>query len=281
MNEDSSMRPLKHRHILGTRVDATSYADATARIVRWAQARESRYVCVCTVHMIMEAYDSDSFRDIVNGADLVTPDGMPLVWTLRVTGIRHTPRVDGPSLTPYICEGAAKAGIPIGVYGGTEQSQADFRKAMQMRYPDLKIACTISPPFRPLTKEDDARYEREIIESGARIILVAFGCPKQERWMVARRGRIPVVMVGVGAALDFQSGLLRRAPIWMQKMGLEWFFRLMMEPRRLLPRYARHNPRFIFLLLAQLLHLRKFDPGTHDEGRSGQLTSAGAKPKNH
>jgi N-acetylglucosaminyldiphosphoundecaprenol N-acetyl-beta-D-mannosaminyltransferase len=270
MNEKDTIQPLKSRRILGTRVDATSYADATARILQWARARESRYVCVCTVHMIMEAYDSESFREIVNGADLVTPDGMPLVWTMRVTGIRHTPRVDGPSLTPYICEGAARAGIPICVYGGTEQSQADFRKAMQMRYPGLKIACMISPPFRPLTKEDDARYEREIVESGAGIVLVAFGCPKQERWMMDRRGHIPVVMVGVGAALDFQSGLLRRAPMWMQKLGLEWFFRLLMEPRRLLPRYARHNQRFIFLLLAQLLHLRKFDGSSHEEGHGHQ-----------
>jgi N-acetylglucosaminyldiphosphoundecaprenol N-acetyl-beta-D-mannosaminyltransferase len=259
-----------HRYILGTRVDATSYDDATGRITRWAQAGESRYVCVCTVHMIMEGHDSDSFRAIVNGADLVTPDGMPLVWMLRAKGFRHTPRVDGPSLTPHICAGAARAGIPIGVYGGTEQSQADFKKAMQARYPNLKIACMISPPFRPLKPEEDEQYERQITESGARIILVAFGCPKQERWMVARRGRIPVVMVGVGAALDFQSGLLRRAPIWMQKMGLEWFFRLLMEPRRLLPRYARHNPRFIFLLLAELLHLRHFDPGSHGEGRERQ-----------
>ena len=266
------MNDLQHRFIIGTRVDATSYADATARIVRWAQAGESRYVCICTVHMIMEAYDSESFRSIVNGADLVTPDGMPLVWTLRVTGIRHTPRVDGPSLPPYICEAAAKAGVPIGVYGGTEQSQADFRKAMGVRYPALKIACAISPPFRPLTEEEDLRYEREIIDSGARIILVAFGCPKQERWMGARRGRIPVAMVGVGAALDFQSGILRRAPVWMQKAGLEWFFRLMIEPRRLLPRYARHNPRFIFLLLAQLLGLRRFD--------TPSPAKAGTKAKN-
>lgn len=261
------MTDLQHRYILGTRVDATSYADATARILHWAEAGESRYVCICTVHMVMEAYDSGAFQEIVNGADLVTPDGMPLVWTLRVTGIRHTPRVDGPSLTPYICEAAAKAGIPIGVYGGTERSQADFKKAMQARYPGLKIVCMISPPFRQLTPEEDARYERQITESGARLILVAFGCPKQERWMNARHGRIPAVMVGIGAALDFQSGLLRRAPVWMQRMGLEWFFRLLMEPRRLLPRYARHNPRFIVLLLAQLLHLRRFDSRRHEEGR--------------
>src|ERR1043166_1399964 len=132
------MPALPHRHILGVRVDATSYTDATERIIRWALGGESRYVCICSVHGIMESRDSESFRDILNGADLVTPDGMPLVWTLRMLGLHRTPRCDGPSLPPYICEGAARAGIPIGVYGGTEESQVGFKRAMQARFPDLK-----------------------------------------------------------------------------------------------------------------------------------------------
>ena len=164
-----------------------------------------------------------------------------------------------PSLTLYICEAAFRNGIPIGAHGGTEQSQADFKRIMQAHYPNLKIACMISPAFRELTKED-TWCERDVVALGARIILVAFGCPKQERYIIARRGQIPVVTVGAGAVLDFQSGLQIRVPVWMQEIGLELFFPLIMEPRRSWPRYARHNPRHIVLLLAQLLHLRNFAP---------------------
>jgi len=247
-------------------VDATSYADATARILQWARAGESRYVCVCNVHMVMEAYDARDFQKVVNQADLVTPDGMPLVWVLRVMGFRHTPRVDGATLTYNICEAAAREGIPIALYGGGEETIAAFTAFAKRTFPGLRIVDVISPPYRELTAEDVESHVRELAKSEAKIVLVALGCPKQERWMAEHKPRLNAVMVGIGAALDFHAGRVPRAPRWMQKSGLEWFFRLMMEPRRLWRRYLIHNPRFILLLLAQRLHLRQFDPANGGKG---------------
>ena len=259
------MTDLQHRFILGTRVDATSNTDATARILRWAKARESRYVCVCNVHMVMEAHDAPDFQKVVNAADLVTPDGMPLVWVLRVLGIRHTPRVDGSALTWHVCESAAREGIPIALYGGSEETIAAFTAFANQHFPGLRIVDSISPPYRPLTAADVEADTQKLAASEAKIVLVALGCPKQERWMAERKSRLNAVMIGIGAALDFHAGRIPRAPRWMQKTGLEWLFRLMMEPRRLWRRYLIHNPRFILLLLAQLLHLRNFGPNDQDK----------------
>ncbi len=266
MKEQVIIQPLEHRHILGTWVDATSYPDATSRILQWARAGESRYVCVCNVHMVMEAHDAADFRKIVNAADLVTPDGMPLVWVLRVMGIRRTPRVDGSALTFHVCEAAAREGVPIALYGGSEETVAAFTAFAERHFPGIRIVDAISPPYRALTPEDIESHTQALAASEAKIVLVALGCPKQERWMAERKPRLHAVTIGIGAALDFHAGRVPRAPSWMQKSGLEWFFRLMMEPRRLWRRYLIHNPRFILLLLTQLLHLRNFDSNDHNRG---------------
>jgi len=267
MNEKTTMQPLESRRILGTRVDATSYDDATARILRWAQARESRYVCVCNVHMVMEAHDAGDFQKVVNAADLVTPDGMPLVWVLRVMGIRHTPRVDGSTLTFHVCKAAAREGVPIALYGGSEETVAAFTVFAKNNFPGIRIVDVISPPYRALTPEDVEAHVQKLAASEAKIVLVALGCPKQERWMGEHKSQLNAVMIGIGAALDFHAGRVPRAPSWMQYSGMEWFFRLMMEPRRLWRRYLIHNPRFILLLLTQLLHLRNFN--SDDRERTG------------
>lgn len=242
------------------RVDATSYADATGRVLAWARAGESRYVCVATVHMVMEAYDDPSFRRVVNDGDLVTPDGMPLVWMLRALGVRGQERVYGPDLTLHVCRAAALGSVPVGFYGGHPDALDSLLRNLRTRFPQLQVAYAFSPPFRPLTQEEDARVVEEINSSGARILFVGLGCPKQERWMAAHRGRVRSVMLGVGAAFDFHAGRVRQAPRWMQSAGLEWLFRLAMEPRRLWRRYAKHNPRFAVLALAQLLGMRRFVP---------------------
>jgi len=246
---------LEHRRVVAMRIDATSYEDASRRVVRWAREGRSAYVCVASVHMVMEAFDSVELRRVVNGASLVTPDGMPLVWALRGLGVREASRVYGPELMPHVVEKAAHEGVPIGLYGGTPESMETLCRVLKERYPSVKIVCGISPPFRPLTPEEDEAVTREIVSSGARILFVGIGCPKQERWMVAHKERIPAVMVGVGAAFDFHTGRVRQAPRWMRSAGLEWAFRLMMEPRRLWKRYAKHNPRFVALVLLQLMGL--------------------------
>jgi N-acetylglucosaminyldiphosphoundecaprenol N-acetyl-beta-D-mannosaminyltransferase len=247
--------PLEYHHILGMRVDATSYEDATQRILAWAQQRESKCVCAANVHMTMETYDNPKFAQVVNNADLVTPDGMPLVWALRALGVKSASRVYGPTLTLDVCQAAASMGISIALYGGTPDSLAAFTDFLEQRFPNINIVCQISPPFRQLTTQEDADYTRQIVESGAQIVFVGIGCPRQEFWIAQHKNRIPAVMLGVGAAFDFHSGRVKQAPIWMQKIGLEWLFRLKMEPKRLWKRYFKHNPRFLIFFFMQLINM--------------------------
>ena len=244
---------LASRYVLGMRVDATSYEDASQHVVQWAREGRSAYVCVATVHMTMEAFDSSAFLRVVNGADLVTPDGRPLVWALRSLGIKDATQVRGTDLTTHVVERAARERVPIGLYGGTPELLQRFARTLKSRYPGTRVVCQIAPPFRPLTPEEDKRVTQEIVSSGARIVFVGIGCPKQERWMVLHKERIPAVMLGVGAAFDFHTGRVRQAPHWMQVAGLEWVFRLLMDPKRLWKRYAKHNPRFVALFLLELL----------------------------
>jgi N-acetylglucosaminyldiphosphoundecaprenol N-acetyl-beta-D-mannosaminyltransferase len=250
---------LVSRSVLGTRVDATSYEDASERVVQWAGEERSAYVCVAATHLIMEAHDSATLRYAVNSAALVTPDGRPLVWALKTLGVKDAYQVRGTDLMTHVVERAARENVPIGLYGGTPQSLEALVRALETRFPGVQVACQISPPFRPLTSEEDEAVTHEITASGSRILFVGIGCPKQERWMVAHKERIPAVMVGVGAAFDFHAGRVRQAPRWMQEVGLEWAFRLIMNPRRLWKRYAKQNPRFVWLFLLQLLGARRFD----------------------
>jgi N-acetylglucosaminyldiphosphoundecaprenol N-acetyl-beta-D-mannosaminyltransferase len=244
---------LNSRIILHTRTDSTSYSDAAARVLAWARSRESRYVCVANVHVTMEAYDSEEYRAVVNGADLVTADGMPLVWALRLFGVSDATRVYGPTLTAHVLERAAATGVAVGFYGASDQVLERLLAACGRLFPGLRVAYAYSPPFRQLTAEEDAAVVKEINDSGAAVLFVGLGCPKQERWMAAHRGPVRATMLGVGAAFDFLAGAKPQAPAWMQRAALEWVYRLCTEPRRLWRRYAYHNPRFIVLLAAQYL----------------------------
>jgi len=243
----------KDHFILGMRVDATSYSMATQQVLDWARAGQSRCVCVANVHVVMEAHDDPAFRAYINAADLITPDGMPLVWMLRRLGVRDQQRVYGPELTLWVAKAATQAGLPIGLYGGSPQANDGLARSLQEHFPGLRIAYRYSPPFRPLSDKEDAQVVDAINTSGTRILLVGLGCPKQERWMAEHRGLIAAVMLGIGAAFDFHSGLKPQAPYWMQQAGLEWLFRLINEPRRLWRRYLYYNPRFVWLALLQLI----------------------------
>lgn len=243
---------LESRPVTGMRVDATSYDDASARVLRWAAERRSAYVCVANVHMAMEAAGSPDFRRIVGEADLVTPDGRPLVWALRLLRVKRATQVRGTDLVAEVAARAAGEGVPVGLYGSTPEVLGELTEELRRRLPGLDVACGVSPPFRELSPEEDGELTRRVAESGARILFVGLGCPKQERWMAAHRGRVPAVMIGVGAAFEFHAGRVPQAPRWMQSAGLEWAYRLYREPRRLWRRYARHNPRFVALLALQL-----------------------------
>jgi N-acetylglucosaminyldiphosphoundecaprenol N-acetyl-beta-D-mannosaminyltransferase len=234
-------------YILGMKVHATSYNQSTETILGWAASLESRYVCVANVHMVMEAYDSESFRTRINRADLVTPDGMPLVWLLRRQGAHGATRVYGPDLTLHVLEASEKAGVPVGFLGGRATVLDALIEKLRADYPRLQVVYTHAPPFRPLTDEENSSMIQQIRESGARLLFVGLGCPKQESWMADNSAQLDVVMIGVGAAFDFLSNSIPQAPRWMMAAGLEWAFRFIQEPRRLWRRYLKHNSRFLIL----------------------------------
>jgi len=259
---------LAHRAILGMRVDALTYPETIDRVVRWARAGEGRTVGVATVNNVMEGHDDPSFRDVMNGCDLVTPDGTPLVWGLRLLGVNDATRVYGPELTPRLLARAAEAGVPVGFYGGSPEVIEALRAVAADRWPALEIAYAYSPPFRTLDDREDEETVRAIVASGARILFVGLGCPKQERWMDEHRDRLPLVQLGVGAAFDFLAGTKRQAPAVLQRAGLEWLFRLATEPRRLWKRYLRHNPRFVALFGAQVVRARSTRDGGGSQGGS-------------
>jgi N-acetylglucosaminyldiphosphoundecaprenol N-acetyl-beta-D-mannosaminyltransferase len=251
------LRPVAARHILGMRVDATSYVHAAHEILSWAHKGESRYVCVATVNNVIEAYDDPAYGAIMEAADLVTPDGMPLVWGLRFLGVPAATRVYGPDLTPAVCQLAAEEGIPVGFYGGAQDVLKELTAKLPRRFPGLKVVYSDSPPFRQLTPNEERRTLEDLDRSGARILFVGLGAPKQEWWMAAHKQKVNAVMLGVGAAFDFLAGKKRQAPRLVQRLGLEWLYRLAHEPRRLWRRYLYRNPRFVILFAAQLLNERR------------------------
>ena len=239
--------------VIGSIISKITYAETSRQVVTWARKAESRYICMANVHMLMEAHDSADFKEIVNRADLVTHDGMPLVWMMRLKGQRGQQRVYGPTLMLHVLEAAARENIPVGFYGGSPEALGSLVNRMQARYEGLNVAFAMSPPFREMNSQEDDEVVRNLNQSGARILFVGLGCPKQEKWMADHRGRAKTVMLGVGAAFDFHAGMKTQAPAWMQSIGLEWLFRLMTERRRLWRRYLYHNPRFIILAVADLL----------------------------
>ena len=243
--------------ILCLNVHPTTYQKATDQILAWAKKIESRYICLANVHMVMEAYDDPGFRDVVNNADMVTPDGMPLVWILRRMGYEIDDRVCGPSLILWVVREASRQGVPVGFYGGAPDVLEVLVENMQEKFPNLMIAFQMSPPFRELTLQEDENIINEINMSGIKILFVGLGCPKQEKWMAIHKDRVNSVMLGVGAAFDFHAGKIKQAPVWMQAKGLEWLFRLFMEPTRLWKRYLKHNPRFAVLAIRELIQKKQ------------------------
>ncbi len=244
------------RPILGVNVAVSNYEKVVERCLAWAQARESRTLCFSTVHMIMEAVDDPEFLGRLNSIDIVNPDGMPLVWALGALGARSAQRVYGPDTTVLMLDAAENAAIPVGFYGGSQQVLDALAATVRGKHPRLNIAFLESPPFRALTPEEDAAVIDRIAASGTRLLFIGLGCPKQENWMVEHAGKVPAVMLAVGAAFDFLAGAKPQAPRWMMRCGLEWLFRFLTEPRRLAQRYLKNNPRFVVKFLRQLLASR-------------------------
>jgi len=247
------MESSKPFSILGMHVNPTDYRRAVLQIQDWARRAESRYVCFATVNNVMESCDSQDFRQVMNEADLVTADGMPLVWAMRLLGHRSATRVYGPDLTPLVFEMAERERIPVGFYGGSPAVLDRLVSVAHSRFPRLLVRYAYSPPYRALSEDEDTQVVSAIEQSQIRILFVGLNTPKQDVWMSLHRGRVTCVMLGIGAAFDFLAGAKRQAPRWLMPLGLEWLFRLCTEPRRLWKRYLKHNPRFIALFGAQLL----------------------------
>ncbi|MBD2196685.1 WecB/TagA/CpsF family glycosyltransferase [Calothrix parietina] len=246
---------LKQHYILGMKVNVINYKDATRQVIKFAKARKSSYVFLANVHMVMEAYDSAEFRQIVNAADIVTPDGKPLSWSLQALGATNQQQVCGRELTLQILKAAALSRISVGFYGSSKNVLSALVTKMKQNYPDINIAYAYSPPFRSLTPQEKDDVIQEIKSTGVQILFVGLGCPKQERWIAQHKNQIPAVMLGIGGAFDMLAGAKPQVPCWMQNIGLEWLFRLCLEPRRLWYRNFRHSPRFIVMFARQILKL--------------------------
>jgi N-acetylglucosaminyldiphosphoundecaprenol N-acetyl-beta-D-mannosaminyltransferase len=238
--------------ILGIQVRTINYDQTCDRILTWAHAKQSCYIIAANVHVVMTAVWQPDYRQVVNQAALVTPDGMPLVWALRRLGWSTATRVYGPDLMLECCQRAAQEQVPIYLYGGTDTMLQKLQKNLLARFPTLQITGTHAPPFRELTDEETAADIDRIHQSGAAIVFVALGCPKQEIWMAQHQDKLQAVMIGVGAAFGFHSGMVSQSPRWMMNLGLEWLYRLAVEPRRLWKRYLINNPVFAILLAYQL-----------------------------
>ena len=251
----ASGRP-RHAHVLGVRFDAVTTAECAEQTLAWAARGEGRYVCFSNAHGVIEAQDDPAFLGVLNGADLNVPDGMSIVRAMRSLGVDQPDRVYGPDLTLAVARLAAQRGVPVAFYGSTDAVLDALREKLPRKALGLRIVDAISPPFRALTPEEDEDYVQRLRASGARIVFVGLGCPRQERWAAAHAERIGAVCLAVGAAFDFHAGLLKQAPRWIQQAGLEWAYRLAMEPKRLWRRYARVVPRFMAGFAAQRFRQR-------------------------
>lgn len=239
--------------VIGQPLDALTWDEALGRIAAWAARRESRYVCISNAHSVVTGSQDPAFGQVLREADMVTSDGAPVAWMMRRLGVPGQQRINGPDLMWRYCERAAQRGESVFLYGGTAETLVLLQARLRAAFPGLVIAGAVSPPFRALSPQELARDIDAINASGAGTVWVSLGCPKQEHWMAAQRGKVQGVMVGVGAAFDYHAGTVRRAPLWMQRAGLEWLHRLVSEPRRLWRRYLVTNSLFIWGAAKQLL----------------------------
>jgi N-acetylglucosaminyldiphosphoundecaprenol N-acetyl-beta-D-mannosaminyltransferase len=245
--------------LLGIPLAITDYERTLAWIDDAVAERRRAYLCVAAVHTVMACGEDPALRAAVLGADFTVPDGQPLVWALRALGHQLDDRVYGPELMERACARAAASGQRFYLYGGRNQGAlVQLARNLRLRHPGLRIVGGHCPPFRPQTAEEEAAVARDINRSGADVVWVGIGVPKQEKWMAAMRDRLDApVLVGVGAAFDFHAGLIPQAPVRMQRLGLEWLFRLVQEPGRLWRRYLRYNPRFVTGFLRQYAAQRR------------------------
>jgi N-acetylglucosaminyldiphosphoundecaprenol N-acetyl-beta-D-mannosaminyltransferase len=236
--------------ILGVGISAIDMSMAVDEIERWIVAGERHYVCVTGVHGVMESQADPELRAIHNRSGLTTPDGMPMVWAGRRAGARWMSRVYGPDLMLAICERAVERGWTSYFFGGKEGVPERLAARLGERFPGLRVVGTESPPFRTLTDDEDEAVVARINVAAPDLLWIGLSTPKQERWMASHAGRIQApATLGVGAAFDIHAGTLHQAPVWVQRRGLEWLYRVYREPRRLWRRYVSIIPRFLLAII--------------------------------
>lgn len=245
--------PFERCNILGVDVDVTCLDKTLSAITADLVNLKGQYICVSNVHTIVMSYDDQHYREIQNSGYMVLPDGKPLSIVSRLRGHKNARRVTGPDLMGSIFSISVRNGYRHFFYGSTRDTLEMLKSELVQRYPSLDITGMYSPPFRELTKEEDNEIDDVINKSRPDFIWVGLGAPKQEHWMNRHKGTIKGLMIGVGAGFDYFAGNIKRAPLWMQKMSLEWLFRLIQEPQRLWKRYLVYNTRFIILVIKESL----------------------------
>lgn len=268
------MLPMKFKQIskkinvLGVGVSPINQESARIIIGKAIEENTKGYICVTGVHGVMEAQASEGFKKILNNGFLVTPDGMPMVWMGKFFGANEMNRVYGPDLMLNICEAGLEKNYRHFLYGGGDKVAKMLKEKLVKRYPELKIVGTFTPPFRPLNNVEEENLRESVFAAKPDIIWVGLSTPKQERFMAEYIDKLDTtLMFGVGAAFDFHAGLVPQAPAWMQNSGLEWFFRLCKEPRRLWRRYLKNNPLFIWKICMQLCGVRNYSLSHELESR--------------
>ena len=270
---------LRRVNVLGVGVHEITLQTAVRTLLDAAATGRRGYVCVTGMTAILEAQDDPAFRDIVNRSLLTTPDGMPAVWIGRLTGHKGIGRVYGPDLMLALCEASVAPGYSHFFYGGVPGVAETLAASLTSRFPGLRVAGTYTPPFRPLTPEEEEELRVRMTQSRPDFVWVGISTPKQERFMATYMSRLPgTVYLGVGAAFDMHSGRTLQAPRWMQRSGLEWFFRLVTEPRRLWRRYVIGVPVYAFRLVQQLLGLRRYTLAGSDATSPSGTVSAPPLP---
>lgn len=246
------------RWLISIAIDMGPYKEFLDKLIKMT-GQGSSYTCVANVHMLVEAYKDASFARVVNNADMVTPDGMPLCFGLKLFHGIKQPRVAGMDLLPDLLQEASEKSVPVYFYGGTEEMLSRTREQVGINFPKLILAGTYSPPYLPTTSTFHASDEdvERINKSGAKLIFVVLGCPKQEKWMASAKGKVNGSMIGIGGALPVLIGMRKKAPKWVQDHSLEWLFRLCLEPRRLFKRYMYTNSIFIKLLINERIRYSK------------------------
>jgi N-acetylglucosaminyldiphosphoundecaprenol N-acetyl-beta-D-mannosaminyltransferase len=250
---------MKRVNVLGVGISVLNLQTALAAIADAVRARRKGYICVRDAHGVMLAQKDAAFRRILNEAFLCTPDGMPMVWMGRLRGHREMSRVYGPDLMLAVCAWSEKNPCRHFFYGGVPGVAEMLAEKLRAKFPKLEVVGTYTPPFRPLNPEEEKELQEMVLAAKPDILWVGLSTPKQEYFMAEFLPKLDAtLMIGVGAAFDFHSGRVKQAPRWMQRSGLEWFYRLCQEPRRLAKRYFKNNPLFALKCLAQLTGLKKF-----------------------